>query len=172
MALREFLATLGRNGELHRTSVPIDPALELTEVSTRALREGKSALLIEHPVGSRFPMVVNHYATSRRIELALGRHPDAIGEELIGFLERAMPPTLRAMLDHKPMLRKFLSARPKNVLSAASQQNVLAPDLDSLPIQVCWPDDGGRFITYGQVCSYDPRDGKRNIGIYRMHVFD
>lgn len=115
---------------------------------------------------------MNHYASARRIELALGRHPDEIGGELIGFLDRMMPPTLRAILDNAPMVGRMLRARPANVAGAVSQHVALEPDLDALPIQVCWPGDGGRFITYGQVCTYDPRDGKRNIGLYRMHVFD
>lgn len=172
MALREFLNILERNGELHRTSVEIDPALELTEVSVRALREGKPALLIENPKGSRFPLVVNHFASERRIELSLGRHPDQIGRELIGFLERTFPPTLRALLENTSMVKRFMNARPKSVAHAMSQEIVRHPNLDELPIQVCWPGDGGRFITYGQVITYDPSEGKRNVGIYRMHVFD
>ncbi|MBI1803385.1 MAG: UbiD family decarboxylase [Ignavibacteriae bacterium] len=172
MALREFLHILERNGELHRTSVEIDPALELTELSIRALREGKPALFIEHATGSQFPLVVNHFASNKRIELALERHPDQIGEELIHFLERAFPPTLRAMLDNKQTVKRFFKARSKLVSSGISQEVVAAPNFDALPIQVCWPEDGGRFITYGQIITYDPRDAKRNIGIYRMHVFD
>ena len=111
MALREFLSILERNGELHRTPVEIDPVLELTEVSTRALREGKPALLIERPKGSNTPLVVNHFASARRTELALGRHPDQIGRELIGFLERNLPPTFRSLLDNRPIIKRFLSAR-------------------------------------------------------------
>jgi len=172
VALREFLHTLEQNGELHRTSVEIDPALELTELSTRALREGKPALLIERPKNSPFPLVVNHFASARRIELALGRHPDQIGEELIRFLERAMPPTFRMLLENVPMVKRALHARPKRVSRGVAQEITASADLDLLPVQVCWPGDGGRFITYGQVFTYDPRDGKRNIGIYRMHVFD
>lgn len=170
--LRGYLSSLQSCGELHRTQVEIDPALELTEVSTRALREGKPALLVEHPKDSEFPLVVNHFASSRRIELALARHPEKIGEELIRFLERAFPPTLDGLLANKPILRRFLNARPKRVSSGNSQQVGAPPDLDRLPVQVCWPKDGGRFITYGQVITCDPRDGRRNMGIYRMHVYD
>ncbi|MBI4548272.1 MAG: UbiD family decarboxylase [Ignavibacteriae bacterium] len=172
MALREFLQSFERSGELHRTQVEIDPVLELTEVSTRALKEGKPALLIERPKGSNVPIIVNHFSSARRIELALGRHPVQIGEELIRFLERAFPPTLKTLLDNKLTVKRFLNARPKLVSSGLSQEVVVQPNLDALPIQVCWPHDGGRFITYGQVITYDPGDGKRNIGIYRMHVFD
>jgi UbiD family decarboxylase len=167
-----YLNALERSGELHRTSVEIDPALELTEVSIRALRENKPALFIEQPKGSNIPIVINHFASPRRIELALGRHPDQIGEELIHFLERAFPPTLKTLLDNKSTVKRFLNARPKIVSSGISQEVVEQPNLDALPIQICWPQDGGRFITYGHVITYDPRDGKRNIGIYRMHVFD
>ncbi|HYQ87729.1 MAG TPA: UbiD family decarboxylase [Bacteroidota bacterium] len=175
MAQRDFrghLAALQANGELHRTNVEVDPALELTEVSTRALKEGKPALLVERPKGSEIPLVVNHFASSRRIELALGRHPDQIGEELIGFLDRAFPPTLKSLLEGRRTLKKLFNSRPKNVHSGDSQQVRMPPDLDRLPIQICWPKDGGRFITYGQVITYDPGDGKRNIGIYRLHVYD
>ena len=71
------------------------------------------------------------------------------------------------------MLRRALTARPKNSAGhAISQQQVVSPDLGKLPIQKCWPDDGGKFITYGQVHTADPENGKRNIGIYRMHVVD
>ncbi len=172
VALREFAHLLEQNGELHRTSVEIDPALELTAVAQRALREGKPALLVERPKNSTFPLLTNHFSSARRIELALGRSPEQIGEELIGFLERAFPPTLRSLLDHTPLLKRFYHARPARRSSGLSQEVIDAPDLDALPIQVCWPKDGGRFITYGQVFTYDPRDGRRNIGIYRMHVFD
>src|SRR5712692_6651138 len=118
---RGYLAALEAAGDLHRTPVEIDPALELTEVCTRALREGKPALLVEHPKGSEFPLVVNHFASSRRIEIALGRPPDEIGEELIAFLERAFPPTFRGLLANKPVLRRFINARPKRVASGFSQ---------------------------------------------------
>ena len=172
MTLREFLQILERNGDLRRTQVEIDPALELTEISTRALREGKPALFIERPKGSNVPIVVNHYASEKRIELALGRHPEQIGQELIRFLEKAFPLTFKVLLDHQSIVRRFLNARPKIVSSGVSQEVVSQPNLDELPIQVCWPKDGGRFITYGQVITHDPRDKRRNIGIYRMHVFD
>jgi 4-hydroxy-3-polyprenylbenzoate decarboxylase len=65
-----------------------------------------------------------------------------------------------------------MRSRPKSSGSALSQEVSAGIRLDALPIQVCWPGDGGKFITYGQVVTYDPRDERRNIGIYRMHVFD
>jgi 4-hydroxy-3-polyprenylbenzoate decarboxylase len=44
--------------------------------------------------------------------------------------------------------------------------------LADLPILKCWPKDGGRYITLGQVISRDPRSGTRNVGLYRLQVLD
>lgn len=169
---QSYLHTLEKEGELHRTEVEIDPHLELTEVVTRSHREGKPALLILHPKNSRFPLVVNHYAGQKRIELALGRHPEQIGEELINFVEKIFPPTLNGLINNQSIIRRFLKSRVKFVRSGISQECIVKPNLDELPIQTCWPKDGGRFITYGQVVTHHPMSKKRNMGIYRMHVFD
>jgi len=169
---QSYLHALESAGELHRTQIEIDPHLELTEIAKRAIKEGKPALLVEHPKGSNYPLVINHYASAKRIELALGKHPDQIGKELIHFLEQMSPPTFQSLLDNKKMIGQFFKARPKRTGSGISQELVEQPNFDALPIQVCWQGDGGRFITYGQVITYHPSTGKRNIGIYRMHVFD
>jgi 4-hydroxy-3-polyprenylbenzoate decarboxylase len=44
--------------------------------------------------------------------------------------------------------------------------------LSKLPILKCWPKDAGRFITLPLVFTKDPETGDRNIGMYRMQVFD
>jgi UbiD family decarboxylase len=169
---QSYLHTLKDAGELHKTEIEIDPALELTEIARRAILENKPALLVEHPANSHYPLVINHFANSRRIELALGRHPESIGEELIGFFEQAVPPTFQTILDNKETIKRFWRSRPKKVFTAQSQEVIEPPNLDMLPIQICWPQDGGRFFTFGQVITYHPINGRRNIGVYRMQVFD
>ncbi len=169
---QSYLRALEKAGELHRTQVEIDPALELTEIARRAIKEGKPALIVERLKGSRYPLVINHFASEKRIELSLGKHPEQIGKELIQFLEQVFPPTLKVFLDNRPIVKQFLNARPKQVAYGISQEITEQPDLDTLPIQVCWQQDGGRFLTYPQVITYHPITGRRNIGIYRMHVFD
>jgi len=170
--LGDFARHLESLGELHRIKVEVDPELEVTEIALRALSEKRPALLFENVKGAKFPLAINLLASERRIELALGKHPDQLGEELIRFVEAAMPPKPKLIFDHWPMVKRFLAARPKKSGRALSQEIVEEPNLAMLPIQKCWPDDGGRFITLGQVFTYDPRDGKRNVGIYRMHVYD
>ena len=171
-ALGDFARRLESHGDLHRIKVEVDPVLEITEIAVRALREGRPALLFENVKGARFPLAANLLATDKRIELALGQDPDELGEKLIHFFEQAIPPKPGVLWRNRALVKRFLSARPKTVRSAVSQEVVETPNLHILPIQVCWPKDGGRFITLGQVFTYDPRDGKRNVGIYRMQVYD
>jgi 4-hydroxybenzoate decarboxylase subunit C len=171
-ALREFLLYLESIGELKRITAEVDPFLEVTEIATRALREHKPALLFENVKGSRFPLAINVYASEKRIELALGKHPQQIGEELIGFAEQMMPPKFSSVWNNRAMVQRFIKSKAQTVSSGVSQEIVEQPDLDALPIQTCWPEDGGRFLTQGEVFTYDPVDGKRNVGMYRMHVYD
>jgi UbiD family decarboxylase len=171
-ALREFIQYLEPMGELKRISSTVDPYLEVTEIAARALREKQPALLFENVKGSKYPLAINVYASERRIELALGRHPQRIGEELISYFEQLMPPKPSVLWRNRAFIRRLLRAKPRNVSSGISQQVIETPNLSALPIQTCWPADGGRFITQGQVFTYDPVDKKRNVGLYRMHVYD
>jgi 4-hydroxy-3-polyprenylbenzoate decarboxylase len=168
----DFARYLERVGELRRVSVEVDPYLEITEIASRSLRERKPAILFERVKGSSYPLVINAMASDFRCELALQKHPAQLGEELIKFLSDALPPTPSAFVKHRRIARRFLSLPVKMVGRGTAKQVIEAPDLDSLPILTCWPYDGGRFITLPQVVTYDPHSGKRNMGMYRMHVFD
>lgn len=170
--LGDFARYLESIGELHRVKVEVDAELEITEIAVRALREKKPALLFENVKGAKFPLVINLFASERRIELALHKSPDELGQQLIHFVEAAMPPQPKVIFDHWPMVKRFLAARATRRGRALSQQIVEDPNLELLPIQKCWPEDGGRFITLGQVFTHDPRNQRRNVGMYRMHVFD
>jgi 4-hydroxy-3-polyprenylbenzoate decarboxylase len=168
--LSAFTRYLETTGELHRVTVEVDPALELTEIATRAVREKKPALLFERVKGSRYPLAVNTMASDRRCELALQKHPGELGEELVRFIADAIPPKPSALLRHRNVLGRLLGTPPRR--SGSTDRRIVPADLDALPILTCWPDDGGRFITLPQVVTYDPLTGKRNIGMYRMHVYD
>jgi 4-hydroxy-3-polyprenylbenzoate decarboxylase len=171
-ALGDFLHYLESQGELKRVRVEVDPNLEITEIATRALQENMPALLFENVRGSAFPLAANVYASEKRIELALGRHPQEIGLDLIDIAERMMPPRASQIWKKRATLGRMLSAFPRMTTRPISQEVISSCSLKDLPIQTCWPGDGGRFITLGQVVTYDPVDGKRNIGIYRMQLFD
>lgn len=170
--LHEFINELERMGQLKRINVEVDPVLEASEIAQRVVREEGPALLFERPAGAQFPLVMNLFGSMTRIELALGRPPQEIGEELVQTLQRLNPPSLKGLWESRGLLWRGLSMRPKVVSRAPVQEIAEAPDLDRLPILKCWPLDGGRFITFGTVLTQDPKSGRRNFGIYRLHVYD
>jgi 4-hydroxy-3-polyprenylbenzoate decarboxylase len=170
--LRSFLSALESAGELHRVRVEVEPELEITEIAVRAVKENLPALLFENVKGSTYPVAIGVLGSERRIELALGRHPQQIGEELLQLLERLNPPSPKAILQSLPGIFRFTKMRQSRSLLASSQEIAEEPDLSTMPIIKCWPKDGGRFITFGLVITHDPRKGRRNMGVYRMQVLD
>lgn len=172
-SLQDFVRYLEKNGELIRIGCEVDANLEAAEISIRALKAGMPALLFENIKGARYPLAMNVLASDRRIELALGKHPDELGGELIGFMEEAMPPGPRVFLKNPGITRRIVSAIPKGAFGPLSQANIMyRPNLGELPVITCWPEDGGPFVTLPQVFTYDPHSRKRNVGMYRMQVFD
>lgn len=170
--LHDFIGELERIGQLKRITIEVDPVLEISEITQRVVRQEGPALLFERPQGARFPLVTNLFGSMKRIELALGRHPQQIGEELVQTLHRLNPPSLKGIWESRGTLWRGFFMRPKVVSRAPVQEVAEAPDLDRLPILQCWPLDGGRFITFGAVLTQDPQSGRRNLGIYRLHVYD
>ena len=170
--LQSFLELLEKEGELKRVTEVVDPELEVTEIATRAVKENLPALLFENVKGSQYPLVINSMATMRRIELALGRPPDALGEEIVRFMEDVNPPSAGALWRNRKTAWRLLKIRPKLTRRALSQQVIEEPQLGELPTLKCWPEDGGRFITLPLVMSRDPKTGAGNMGMYRMQVYD
>ena len=188
-SFRHFLETLEQAGELTRVADPVDTNLLITEWADREMKSpgGGKALLFEQPVVdgkiSKFPIAINTMGSRRRIAMALGRESiDEIAQE-IQLILKAKPPTdLREGFALLKQGIHLLHARPKQVRDAPCQEIVhhiesdagRAEDflLSDLPILKCWPKDGGRFITLPNVHTQDPETGARNVGVYRMQIFD
>ncbi len=170
--LRSFIQYLERIGDLKRVKVQVDPELEITEIASRVIKEEGPALIFENVKGASFPLVINLFGTEERMELALGRKPREIGEELVYLFDKLNPPSLKSFFSVLPKAYDLLSMRVKNVRTGPCKENVVEPDLSKLPVIKCWPEDGGRFITLGLVLTQDPLTLRKNLGIYRMQVFD
>jgi 4-hydroxy-3-polyprenylbenzoate decarboxylase len=173
--LRDFLHALEKHKELKRISFEADPRLEITEFADRAVKSGGPALLFEKPAGSRIPVLINSFASMRKMELAL--QVDSV-EEIAGriseFLQMRMPEGLVGKLKMLPMLAEVGAFFPKMVSNGPCKEVIRHDNfsLDEYPILHCWPQDGGRFITLPMVFSRNPDTGKRNCGCYRMQVYD
>jgi hypothetical protein len=173
--LRDFLATLTKEGELRSISAEVDPVLEITEISDRAVKAGGPALYFERPRGSRYAAVTNLVGSERRMNLALEVDSlDEIASRISSILDMQSPQGLLDKVKMLPKLAELGNLFPKTVRSGACQEVVRAEGFSLLdfPILQCWPQDGGRYITWPMVITKNPETGKRNVGCYRMQVFD
>ncbi|MBE7180850.1 MAG: UbiD family decarboxylase [Terriglobus roseus] len=184
--LRDWIKALEKAGELKRVSACVDPVLEMAEIADRAAKSGKGsvaaggpALLFEnvkgHP-GAR--VLMNQFGSLRRMQLAMQVDSlDEIAGRIETLLKPQMPTGLMDKLKMLPMLADLGKVFPKVVdRRDASCKEVVhtgnAVDLGKLPILQTWPGDGGRFITLPLVMTRDAKSGKRNVGMYRMQVYD
>ena len=173
--LRDFIRALEKNNELKRIPFEVDPKLEITEFADRAVKQGGPALLFEKPKGSSIPVLINAFASARKMEIALEVDSvDEVAHRISEFLEMRVPQGLIAKIKMLPKLAEIGSFFPKTV-SDGECKEVIRHDnfsLSEFPILQCWPEDGGRFITLPMVFSMNPDTGKRNCGCYRMQVYD
>src|ERR671937_1661526 len=174
--LRDWIALLEREGELHRIQAEVDPHLEITEITDRVVKAGGPALLFESVIGASHPLLINQFGTERRMCLALGVDSlDEAGRKLGDVLEMQPPQGLAEKVKGLRKLKSIADSQPKRVRSGPAQEIVLEGervDLDALPIQHCWPGDPAPFITLPAVITRDPRSGTRNVGMYRMQKID
>jgi 4-hydroxy-3-polyprenylbenzoate decarboxylase len=181
--LREFVRRLEKEGELRRVKAEVDPVLEIVEVVQRAQAQpgakgnpGGMALLFEKPKGSRYPLLINAFGSERRMELAFEVDKlDDVAARIRGFMDMQTPQGLFDKLKMLPKLAELGSFFPKSVKDGPCKEIVRkGSDINLLdfPILKCWPQDGGRFITFPLVFTKNPETGKRNVGMYRMQIYD
>ncbi len=173
--LRDFIRALDEKGELKRIPFEVDPVLEITEFADRAVKSDGPALLFEKPKGLRVPVLINSFASMRKMQIALEvDSSDEIAARISEFIEMRAPEGLIGKLKMLPKLAEMGSFFPKTVSKGACQEVVRKEGFSLLdfPILQCWPEDAGRFITLPLVFSRNPDTGKRNCGMYRMQVFD
>ncbi|MBW1659543.1 MAG: menaquinone biosynthesis decarboxylase [Deltaproteobacteria bacterium] len=171
--LFSLIKKLEKEKQLKRVKVEVDPILEISEITQRVFEKNGPALLFENVKGSCFPVLTNLFGTWKRVEILFGKSV----RELEGFIKELVstefPTTLKGSLSLLPKLKNFKAMIPKKVSSPPCQEVVnQTPDLGNLPILKTWPGDAGRFITLPQVITKDPETGMRNVGMYRLQLYD
>src|SRR3989454_167203 len=180
--LRAFIDAIERAGELRQVARPVSVDKEITEIADRCMKSpgGGPALLFRQPTlrsggPSRYPVAVNLFGSARRMALALGVEClDEIGERIASLVNLKIPDTLLGKLAMLPQLAEVAKFPPKTAGGRPPCQAVVirAPDVDlsQFPVPVCWPEDGGPYITLPGVITRDPGTGVRNVGMYRIQV--
>jgi len=174
---------------LKRVREEVDPILEMAEIADRAAKSGRGtsraggpALLFESVKGySGSRVLMNQFGSERRMRLALGLDPDKgsldeIAGRIRALMEVKLPEGLLEKLKMVPMLAEIGKFFPRTISAkdAPCKQVILRDNFSVLdfPVLQTWPIDAGRFITLPCVVTRDPRTGKRNMGMYRMQIYD
>src|SRR3989442_885003 len=189
--LRDWMAALERAGELKKIRAEVDPILEITEITDRVSKRrgsaqfggggaratpGGRALFFKnikaHP-GSQ--VLINQFGPARRMNLALEVDSlDEVADRIRHFMDVKSPQGFLDKVKMLPMLAEMGKFFPKTVSTGPCKEVIKRDNfsLDWFPILQCWPKDAGRFITLPCVVTRDPKTGKRNVGMYRMQVYD
>jgi 4-hydroxy-3-polyprenylbenzoate decarboxylase len=181
--LREWIAALDRAGELRKIRTEADPILEIAEIADRVSKSrsdkyglGGPVLLFQnikgHP-GSQ--LLINQFGSERRMRLALDVNSlDEIADRIRAFTDVKSPQGFLDKVKMLPMLAEMGKFFPKTVDTGACKEVIQRDNisLEKFPILQCWPQDAGRFITLPCVVTRDPKTGKRNVGMYRMQIYD
>jgi len=173
-SLSDFVQVLEHAGELRRITHPVKAELEIAEIANRVMKDGGPALLFENVVGKKIPVLINAFGSVKRMTMALGVSDiEEIAKKIAKLIQTQPPKTFKDKLRLAGELIKLAGLPPKIVNDGACQEVIQRePDLNLLPILTCWPGDAGPFITLPMVFSKDPIKGTRNVGLYRMQVFD
>ena len=186
--LRDWIAALDRAGELRKIRTEVDPILEITEITDRvskmpaknnggrASSPGGPALLFQNIKGHPGAQVlINQFGSARRMDLALEVEKlDEVADRIRQFMDVKSPQGFLDKVKMLPMLAEMGKFFPKTVSTGPCKEVIRRDNfsLDEFPILQCWPKDAGRFITLPCVVTRDPKSGKRNVGMYRMQVYD
>ncbi|MFM7822688.1 MAG: menaquinone biosynthesis decarboxylase [Bacteroidota bacterium] len=170
-----FIKTLEDAGELVRIKEYVNPHLEITEITDRISKQYGPALLFEN-TGYDFPVLINSMGTEKRMAMALGVEKlDDLAHQIEGLFKTFTSPknSFIDKLKLLPQLGEVASWMPKKISGKGACQQVVMknPDITTLPVLKCWPEDGGLFVTLPVIQTQDPLTGIRNVGLYRMQVF-
>lgn len=179
--LRQWIAALDRAGELKRIQTEVDAILEIAEITDRVSKTktgtpGGPALLFQNVKGHGGAQVlINQFGSEKRMKMALGVNSfDEFGERIRMFMDVKSPQGFLDKLKMLPLLTEAGKFFPKTVATGPCKEVIKRDNCSLLdfPILQCWPQDAGRFITLPCVTTRDPKTGKRNLGMYRLQVFD
>ncbi len=181
--LRDWIKALDRAGELKRIGIEADPILEITEIVDRVSKSkdshgtvGGKALLFENVKG--YPgskLLINQFGSANRMKLALEVDAlDEIADRIRAFMDVKSPQGFLDKVKMLPMLAEMGKFFPKTVATGPCKEVIKRDNFSLLdfPVLQCWPKDAGRFITLPCVITRDPKTGKRNVGMYRMQIYD
>ncbi|HEY6160560.1 MAG TPA: UbiD family decarboxylase [Bacteroidia bacterium] len=161
--LQECITDLEKNGQLVRVKEEVDPYLEMAAIHLRVFDKKGPALLFEKVKGSPFRAVSNIFGTIERSRFLFRDSINTV-KKLAGFRNDTLQ-----LLRHPGLALKARASFPKQVPFSGFEETTI----DKLPQLVCWPKDGGAFVTLPLVYTEDadqPGIMRSNLGMYRIQL--
>ncbi|MDG6933938.1 MAG: menaquinone biosynthesis decarboxylase [Nitrososphaerota archaeon] len=174
-SLRDFLATLENKGELVHVKAQVSAELEIAEILRRVMTNGGPALLFDNVQGYNMPVAANLFGSENRMKLALEVDDfTKLGTRVTDLLSTPIPSGMLDRIKSLPRLAELTGYAPKMEKKGPVSEVIETanPKLNFLPALKSWPNDAGPFITFGMVVTKNPETGTRNLGVYRMQVYD
>lgn len=173
--IQHFMRFLEDRGELVRVKAEVDADLEITEITDRVSKNYGKALLFENVKGSDYPVLINSMGSEERMSWALDVEKlEDVERDIADLINMQNYMKIPSLIKSVPNLMRLLAVLPWKLPIKGACQEVIEhdPDLSTLPVLKCWPDDGGKFFTLPLVMTKDPDTGVQNTGMYRMQIFD
>jgi len=175
-SLQDYIQELENIGKLHRVKKQVDSNLEISEILRRMMYTGNSpAILFENIKGYDFPVIGNIFGSLDLIKFALDLTDfREIGSRISDLTKLKIPSGLFNKLRVLPKLSEISDYAPKYVDSGPVTEivNTTEANLNSLPVLKSFPQDAGKFITFGLTITKHPETGIRNIGVYRIQLIN
>ncbi|WP_300744280.1 menaquinone biosynthesis decarboxylase [Helicobacter sp. UBA3407] len=180
--MRQTIDLLKAHNELKIITEPLDVELEIPHLAYLEVKHKNSkALLFTNPVDRarqisyETPVLMNLFGSFSRVQLLVG-DTQGIAQEVAELIKLKPPKSLKEALKIAPKMLNLRFLAPKTIKEKGLCQEVISRgaevDLSTIPILKTWSEDGGRFITMGQ-CYTQSLDGSvRNLGMYRLQVYD
>jgi 4-hydroxy-3-polyprenylbenzoate decarboxylase len=175
--LSDFLSLLEKQNQLVRIKHPVSAHLEIAEIADRVIKKAGPALLFENVKETpSTPVVIGLYGSHERMALALRDTPQNIAGRIEELIKTVPPESLFGKIQAGMKLLPTLRSLSTRSVSGGACKDVILKgddiDLHQLPVLTCWPEDGGPFITLPMVFTNNPNTGKRNVGMYRIQIYD
>ncbi len=181
--MQNVVEWLKTNANLKIIDEPLDVELEIPHIAYIEVKQPDSRpLLFTHPINKAkgieydMPVLMNIFASKEITREIFGKEPDDIAQGIDELLKLKPPKGLKAKLAMIPKLFSLKNVFPKRLKFRGECQDVIIPkdeiDLDKLPILKTWEEDGGPFITMGQVYTQSLDGSMQNLGMYRLQQYD
>ena len=182
--MKQTIELLKKHNELRVIDQELDIYLEIPHLAYAEVKKegGGKALLFTNVVdaqtGTKFeePVMMNVFASYKRCELLFGRTIQSVADEITKLLHMKPPAGFMEKISMATELFALKNIFPKRLKGEGACQEIQyyddEVDLYKMPVLTTWEQDGGPFITMGQVYTQSLDGEMVNLGMYRLQVYD